>query len=99
MATVYLILSEHDFVSKNQCSTFIFILHINLTRFKQTQESKSSLKSLKTTEKYFKNFKNILRKKVMDGIETEITAAVNAFTGNEFQKMLEETEKVLDQNS
>ena len=35
----------------------------------------------------------------MDGIQTEITAAVNAFTGNEFQKMLEETEKVLDQNS
>ena len=97
MAIVSLILSEHDFVSKNQCSTFIFILHIKLAE--QTQESKSSLKSLKTTEKYFKNFKNILRKKVMDGIETEITAAVNAFTGNEFQKMLEETEKVLDQNS
>ena len=34
----------------------------------------------------------------MDGIQMEITAAVNAFTKNEFQKMLEETEQVLDQN-
>ena len=60
--------------------------------FRTNTRIKVKLKSLKT-------IKNILRKKVMDGIQTEITAAVNAFTGNEFQKMLEETEQVLDQNS
>ena len=35
----------------------------------------------------------------MDGIETEIIAAVSAFSGNEFQRLLEETEQVLDTNS
>ena len=32
----------------------------------------------------------------MDGIQAELNAAVNAFNQNEFQKMLEETEQVLD---
>ena len=34
----------------------------------------------------------------MDGIETEINAAVNALDEHEFQKMLEEAELVLDAN-
>ena len=32
----------------------------------------------------------------MDGIQAEITTAVNAFSENEFEKMLAETEQVLD---
>jgi len=32
----------------------------------------------------------------MDGIQTQIIAAVSAFSENEFQEMLEETEQVLD---
>ena len=35
----------------------------------------------------------------MDGIETEIIEAVSAFSENEFQRLLEETEQVLDTNS
>ena len=34
----------------------------------------------------------------MDGIETEIKAAVNALDEHEFRKMLEEAELVLDAN-
>ena len=32
----------------------------------------------------------------MDGIQAEITTALNAFSENEFEKMLAETEQVLD---
>ena len=86
-------LIEHEFmVSKNQCSIAIIILNIKKTRFNKYNTFKVKLE----IEILVDNQKKLKIRYVMDGIQAELNAAVNAFNQNEFQKMLEETEQVLD---